>query len=179
MRADEKRLKVLFTRGLAGDQAAYREFLSELSLLLRGYIRRQLLPFPGAQNNVEDVLQEALFAVHSKRHTHDQEVPVTAWAYAIARYKLIDFLRATKRSDAEISLEVIPEMAGEQGARIEEMVTIRNILASLPERFRIPIELVKVEGLSVAEAAFQTGISEGAIKVNVHRGLKMMARLLG
>ncbi len=127
---------------------------------------------------MEDVLQEALLAIHTRRHTHDREIPVTAWAYAIARYKLIDFLRIARRSDAEISIDSIPDIVGDDGVQSEAAVVVHKILATLPERFRVPIELTKIDGLSVMETAARIGISEAAIKVNVHRGLKMLSRML-
>lgn len=171
-------LDSLFTRGLDGDRTAYREFLSELSTLLRAYIRRQLFEGPRGADGVEDVLQEALLAIHARRHTHDRAVPVLAWAYAIARYKLIDFLRMMRASKAEIPLDLAADIADDDGERIEAAVTIRTIIPMLPARYRIPIELTKIEGLSVVEAATLTGMSEATVKVNVHRGMKMLARML-
>ena len=90
---DELRLKDLLRRGLAGDQAAYRAILSELGTLLERQIRRQLGAMGQFEGHAEDVVQEALMAIHAKRHTYDWQVPVTAWARAIARYKLIDLMR--------------------------------------------------------------------------------------
>lgn len=100
------------------------------------------------------------------------------WAYAIARYKLIDFLRTARPSEAEIPLDLVSDIIGDDDARIEAMVTIRTIVAALPDRFRMPIELTKVEGRSVAETAMLTGMSEAMVKINVHRGMKMLARML-
>jgi len=168
----------LFVRGLGGDRAAYREFLSEISALLRIFIRRHLRSWPRGEDCVEDVLQEALLAIHARRHTHDRDVPVSAWAYGIARYKLIDFLRTTRRSAAEIPLDAAPDVVGDDAASIDAALTARKVVTMIPERFRMPIELMKVQGLSTAEAAKATGMSEASVKVNVHRGMKMLARLL-
>jgi RNA polymerase sigma-70 factor (ECF subfamily) len=49
------------------------------------------------------------------------------------------------------------------------------LLATLPDRFRLPILHVKLEGLSVAETAARTGLSESAVKIGIHRGLKRLA----
>lgn len=176
MKVDESQLAALFTRGIEGDEGAYREFYTGLTPVLRGYLRRHMSSAHGAEN-VEDVLQETLLAIHAKRHTHDSSVPVTAWIYAIARYKMIDFFRVLKRSEPTVSMEENPEIVDETSSLNEGPFAVREILSSLPKRFRVPIELTKIEGLSVLEASARTGISESAIKVNVHRGIKAIARM--
>lgn len=178
MTAERADLDGLFAQGLEGDRAAYRAFLSEISSLLRAFIRQQIRYSRRSEDCVEDILQEALLAIHARRHTHDRDVPVSAWAYGVARYKLIDFLRTTRRSHAEIPLDAAPDVVGDDAATIDATVTARKVVTMIPERFRMPIELMKVQGLSVAEAAKATGMSEASIKVNVHRGMKMLARLL-
>src|ERR1700733_11273616 len=91
----EERLRNLMLRSLAGDAAAYRLFLDELTARLRAYLRRRL---GGLPDEVEDLLQELLLAVHNKRHTYDPKQPLTAWVQAIARYKLVDLLRRRSRN---------------------------------------------------------------------------------
>src|SRR5580700_9037517 len=85
----ELRLKPLMLRGLDGERAAYVEFLRVLGGYLRGHFARRL----GGAADVEDLVQETLLAIHVKRHTFDRSLPFTPWAYAIARYKLLDHLR--------------------------------------------------------------------------------------
>ena len=87
----EARLRELWDRALAGNESAYREFLTALASLLRSYVQRQLTRVGRSQNEAEDIVQEALLAIHTKRHAYDPDVPIMAWAYAIARYKMIDF----------------------------------------------------------------------------------------
>src|SRR5271169_1867920 len=96
MRLSEERLRGLLVRGLAGDASAYRAFLKELTGHLRAFLRKRCARLP---EEVEDLVQESLLAVHNQRHTYDLGQPVTAWVYAIARYKLIDLLRRRSRSD--------------------------------------------------------------------------------
>jgi len=97
MTAAEDRLRGRLVRGQAGDAAAYRVFLKELSAHLRAFLRRRLSGLP---DEVEDLVQETLLAVHHQRHTYDAGQPLTAWLQAIARYKLVDLLRRRARSDA-------------------------------------------------------------------------------
>lgn len=170
----ESRLLALFTSGLAGDREAYAQCLTELSAMLRGYFRNRL---PQQAGDVEDLTQEVLLAVHNARHTYLPGQPLTAWVHAIARYKLADHFRAHGRHDAlndplDAALEVVaaPDLEPAQAKR-----DLNLLLDQLPDRQRLPIVYVKLEGLSVSEAAQVTGMSESAVKVGVHRGLKALA----
>lgn len=179
MQPAEKALKSLLIQGLDGDQAAYRSFLSEASVFLRKYVQRQLSRIGRPSHDDEDIVQEALLAIDAKGHTYDREVPVTAWIHAIARYKLIDFLRRTETAGQSLSLCDIEEIAGGDMVACDIALSVRKIVSALPYRLREPIRLMKLHGLSVAETAIHTGLSEAAVKVNVHRGLKAMSRMLG
>lgn len=179
MKATEARLKDMLLRALDGDQAAYHRFLTELGSLLRGFVQRQLARLNRTDHDVDDIVQEALLAVHGRRHTYDREVPVTAWAHAIARYKLIDFLRSTEYRAQNLPLDEAEELIGEDGTRTQIVFDVRRVISSLPDRLRTSTELTKIEGLTAAEAAARTGMSEAAIKVNVHRALKAMGRIFG
>ena len=174
MSGDEEDLRRLLARGLDGDEAAYRAFLDALVARLRGFLRRRLTRAP---DEVEDLLQEILLAVHNQRHTYDPSQPLTAWLHAIARYKLIDCLRRRARRELlHDSLDDAPALlaAADDEAR-EARRDLATLLAALPPRHRLPIEYVKLQGLSVAEAARRLDMSESAVKVGVHRGLKALA----
>jgi len=175
----EERLRSALKRGLAGDAVDYREFLSAASALLRRHIARRLHRMGRADCDVEDVLQEALLAIHSKILTYHGGVPVTAWIHAIARNKLIDFLRSTTPAGRRLPLTEIENFVGDDGAGFDAALAFSKVLDTLPAHLRTPIELTKLRGLSVAEAAARTGLSEAAVRVNVHRGLKAMIQMLG
>jgi RNA polymerase sigma-70 factor (ECF subfamily) len=179
MNHHEHALKLLLQRSFDGDQAAYREFLRRLSELLQAYIRRQLYRLGRAECAAEDIVQEALLAIHARWHTYDRDMPVTAWAHAIARYKLIDFLRVTANSATDGSLDDVEDTLGADGTIIDAVISAKMLIAALPDKLRRSVELVRLRGLSVKEAAVMTGMSEAAIKVNVHRGLKSIAREFG
>jgi RNA polymerase sigma-70 factor (ECF subfamily) len=147
LRRREARLHGLFADGLAGDQAAYARFLTELAALLRGYFRNRLQRQPG---DVEDLTQEVLLAVHNARHTYLPGQPLTAWVHAIARYKLADHFRAHARHDAlndslDEARDVLaaPDLEPAQARR-----DLNLLLDQLPDRQRLPIVHVKLEGLS-------------------------------
>ena len=93
----EANLRGLFLRGLDGDAAAYRQFLQKLSAHLRAFLGKRLFGWP---DEVEDLVQECLLAMHNQRHTYQLDQPLTAWVQAIARYKMIDLLRAKSSREA-------------------------------------------------------------------------------
>ncbi len=173
----ETRLRDLFIRGLAGDAAVYQVFLQELSTHLRSFLRRRLSRLP---DDVEDLVQEILLAIHNQRHTYDADQPLTAWVHAIARYKLVDLFRSRSRREAlndplddrqDLFTDAETEVAD---ARRDLAV----LLEQLPDNQRLPIVHMRLEGLSVIETARATGLSESAVKVGVHRGLKALAVLI-
>ncbi|HZF86746.1 MAG TPA: sigma-70 family RNA polymerase sigma factor [Burkholderiaceae bacterium] len=170
----ETQLRGLFVRGLQGDAAAYRECLQQLARHLRAFLARRLFGWP---DDVEDLVQECLLAMHNQRHTYQSDQPLTAWAHAIARYKLIDLLRAKSVREAlheplDDEMELFADSATEASDARRD---VQGLLAELPDRHRLPIVHVKLEGLSVAETAKLTGMSESAVKVGIHRGLKALA----
>ena len=173
----EDRLRELLVGGLGGDGATYRLFLDALSTHLRAYLRRRLSSLP---DEVEDLLQELLIAIHNQRHTYDSKQPLMPWVQAIARYKLVDWHRRRARNEAlHDSLddhELAFGSADEDAANARYDIT--KLLELLPDRQRLPILCVKIEGGSVSDAARRTGMSESAVKVGIHRGLKALAQKL-
>lgn len=173
--ADEAHLRALLLKGLAGDEAAHRSFLKEAAALLRGYYRNRLRSAP---EDAEDLVQETLVALHTRRETYDPAYPLTAWMYAIARYRLIDHIRrARHRNHASIDgLDVggdDPEYEASDARR-----DLATLLDKLPDKQKTAIRLVKVEEKSVREAANLTGFSESDIKISIHRGLKTLMRMM-
>jgi len=148
----ELRLHGLFVRGLDGDAAAYRSFLEQLASHLRAFLARRLFGWP---DEVEDLVQECLLAMHNQRHTYQPDQPLTAWVHAIARYKMIDLLRARAGREAlhdplDDELAVFADSATEASDARRDLA---GLLATLPDRHRLPIVHTRLEGLSVAETA--------------------------
>ena len=177
MQDGELRLRGLLLKGLAGEELAYREFLKGLSAHLRAYFRRRLSTLP---DEIEDLVQDTLLAIHNQRHTYREDMPVTAWVHAIARYKLIDLFRSRAvrenlHDPLDDDLEVF---ASSDTDAVDARRDVASLLEQLPANQRLPLIHTKLEGLSVAETAQATGMSESAIKVGVHRGLKALAALM-
>ncbi len=166
----------MLLKGLSGDEAAHRLFLSEAAALLRAYFRNRLR---GAPEDAEDLVQETLIALHTRRDSYDPQYPLTAWMYAIARYRLIDFLRRKKRRGQHSSIDDVE--VGDADPHYEASDATRDVatlLDKLPAKQQQAIRLVKLEEKSVREAAELTGFSESDIKISIHRGLKALTRLM-
>jgi RNA polymerase sigma-70 factor (ECF subfamily) len=171
MRHDDEHLRALMLAGLAGDGAAHAALLRALLMPLRGFFRRRL---GGRDDDVEDLVQETLIAVHQRRATYDPDRPLGAWVYAIARYKLIDRYR---RSGRTTPIDDLPELADEfafadaSDARSD----IDRLLETIPAKQAAVLRATRIDGLSTAEAAARLGMGESDVKVSAHRGLKALA----
>ncbi len=174
LQAVEQQLHALWVRAQAGDGASYEQALTLLSQYLRSFMRKRL---PAQSSDVEDLVQETLMAIHQKRHTYQSDQPLTAWVYAIARYKWVDHLRSHGQrvqlhediddwADTLAAEDDSPAQAAQQ--------ELAQVLAVLPAKQREAIEHTRLLGLSIAETAARLGQSEASVKVNIHRGLKSL-----
>jgi RNA polymerase sigma-70 factor (ECF subfamily) len=168
---EEAALHALMVRGLAGDSLAYSALLQRLAEALRSYFARRLFRQP---HEAEDLVQDVLLAIHSKRGTFDVSQKLTSWVYAIAQYKLIDYLRRAKRRGVSVPIEDETALFASEGDATAS-TDVEALLSRLPEKQRETIRLVKLEEMSVREAARKTGLSESDVKVSVHRGLKKLS----
>lgn len=169
----EERLHALMIRGLDGDSGAHRQLLGVLSGHLRGYFARRIRV---ATHEVEDLVQETLLAVHLKRDSYDRALPFMPWAYAVARYKLIDHLRRRDRR-VHVPLEDAGALFAaddpEEGALRTDL---DRLLEQLPSRQRSLLQDVKLLGLSIEEAAQRRGVTAVSARVMLHRTLKWLNR---
>lgn len=173
----ESRLHPLWLRAQAGDEACYRQALAWIARRLRRYFGRRLASSP---DDVEDLVQETLLALHLQRGTYDAAVPVGAWVHAIARHKLVDLFR--RRGRHEALNEPLDELDEARQPATDDHGPARRdlgqLLETLPQAQQQAIVLTKIEGLSMIEASARTGVSVSALKVQVHRGLKRLAELV-
>ncbi len=154
-----------------GQGGAYRRLLGELQPWLTRYYARRLPP-----SSVDDAVQEAMIAVHTKRATYDPERPFGPWVAAIARYKWIDRLRAMKRTAADELPETLA--VGDHESAVTSATVLTALLGTLKPAQAAAIRLVKLDGLSIEEAAARTGQSPSLVKVNIHRGLARLTTTL-
>lgn len=171
MTSDEATLARLMRLAQGGDALAYRQLLGLVAPLLQRWFRRKLAPA-----ELDDLVQDTLLAVHQRRASWDPARPFLPWLAAIARYRWVDRLR---RAQVRAHDALPDEVAVESGeAALIGRLGCDRLLALLPGAQAAAIRSVKIEGLSVAEAAARLGQSETMVKVNVHRGLKRLAAMV-
>jgi len=170
MKFDDDSLRRVMARALDGDKPAYRHVLDLSRDWLLAYYRRRVPPAM-----IDDLVQETLISVHSKRQSFDPSRPYLPWLAAIARYRWVDALRRMRDTDELHPEEVASE---EDDSPIVARLSISRLLSHLRARQANVIVLTRIEGRSVAEAAQICGESENLVKVNVHRGLKKLAALV-
>ena len=175
MKETESRLRALMLRGLEGDAAAHTRLLGELAPLLRAYFARRM---GGDHADGEDLVQETLIAIHTRRESYDQDRPFTVWAYALARYKMVDEFRR-RGGRRSVSIDSIDDLfAPDEQDGVDASLDVQRLLSDLPDGQRQSIADVKVEGLSIVESAARSGMSPSNVKVSIHRGLRtMMSRV--
>ncbi|MFY8154716.1 MAG: sigma-70 family RNA polymerase sigma factor [Hyphomicrobiales bacterium] len=165
----------LMRLALDGDQVAYKTLLAALVPHVRGRVRHVLARSGRGQAEVEDIVQETLLAVHLKRATWDRSMPLTPWLNAVTRHKTIDLLRRVgARGEVDLDDAVETLAAPEEGG--ERQLDVHRMLSALDGRQRQIVEQVSLAGRSAAEVGGQLGMSEGAVRVALHRALKKLAR---
>ncbi len=173
----EPRIKPLWLQAQQGNEIAYRQALQMIAQRLRRFYSRRLQALP---DEVEDLVQETLLALHVQRSTYDATLPVSGWVFAIARHKLVDMWRRRGRRDSlNDSLDELTEDQHPWSA--EELPSKRDLnvlLQQLPAAQQRAIVWTKIEGLSMQEASEKSGVSVAALKVQVHRGLKQLSWLV-
>lgn len=169
-------------RAQAGDRQAYGQLLSEAA----PYLRALALRYLGSGPDLEDAVQEILLSVHAIRHTYEPSRPFRPWLATIASRRLIDVLRRRSRHvrhEVEESAAG-PEAAGDEldpsviAGRVVDIRSVRQAVAALPVRQREAVRLLRLQELSLEEAATASGQSTGALKVACHRALKSLREML-
>lgn len=170
-------LSALMRSARQGDDEAYRRLLGHVSAWLRSVVRRGLTSAGRGTADSEDIVQETLLAMHLKRETWDEAQPLEPWLRAIARHKLTDHLRRRGFHD-HVDIDDYAN-SPEAAVDVDATVTMdsRRLLASLPERQRRIVEEISLEGRRAADVAARLGMSEGAVRVSLHRALKTLAAL--
>ena len=170
---------ILMARAQQGDRDAYRRLLQSVTPYLRNLASRHGVH----RDAVEDVVQDILATVHSVRHTYDPARPFGPWLLTVATRRVVDTLRHGGRLDArEVPLDEEHETFAYPTANLMEQTTnarmLRETIERLPPGQRDAIRMLKLEEMSLKEAALASGMTVAALKVAVHRELKSLRKLL-
>jgi RNA polymerase sigma-70 factor (ECF subfamily) len=163
---------------LGGDTGAYRRLLQEIAPVLRGLAGRGLARYGLGSEDVEDVVQETLLALHLKRGTWDEAQAFSPWLYAIARNKLIDNLRRRGRH-VHLPIDGLADLLAADGDPSElNGADAERLVSRLKAREREIVVAISIGGASAREVAERLGMTEGAVRVALHRALRSLARAL-
>jgi RNA polymerase sigma factor (sigma-70 family) len=166
---------VLMTAAIDGDDAAYQRLLTSLAGSLRGLVRRGCQRAGRPTADVEDVVQETLLAIHLKRHTWEPGRPIGPWVSAIARNKLVDSLRRQGRR-VEVALDDLgAELQADEATVDATGPQIDRMLETLSHGQRDVVRAISLDGTSIGDTAARLNMTEGAVRVALHRGLKALA----
>jgi RNA polymerase sigma-70 factor (ECF subfamily) len=162
-----------------GDAVAYNRLLTRLAPAVRAVARRGLSRAGLGPDEAEDVVQETLLAIHLKRHTWDPSLPLGPWVRAIARNKLIDAMRRRGRRDYVPIDDVIDTLASDTAEPTPIPGKLDEHLQSLPDRQQSVVRSISLDGASIRETAKRLNMSEGAVRVALHRGLAALSAKFG
>tara|TARA_R110001606_G_scaffold9971_1_gene42562 strand:+ start:2774 stop:3298 length:525 start_codon:yes stop_codon:yes gene_type:complete len=169
--ANEETFRRLMIKAQGGDKLCYSTLLTECEKWLRRYYARKINPAA-----IDDLVQETLISLHRKRASYDPARAFLPWLAAIGRYRWIDSLRKIYRHEHDQLYEEM--VADPQDETVTAKVSLERLLGMIPPKQAEVIGLVKIEGLSINEAAAMTGQSESLVKVNIHRGLKKLSSMV-
>lgn len=169
--------EVLMQHTLNGDQQAYADLLQKTAGLLRPFLAQRL----SFSSEVDDVLQEILISLHKARHTYDGQRPYKPWIYAIARFRLQDYLRVHYADQLKQAVD-ISELENELPEDVTEFAftyeSISTEVQKLPEKQADIIRLLHQDGYTAKEVAAKMGMNESAVKVAAHRAYKVLREKL-
>jgi RNA polymerase sigma-70 factor (ECF subfamily) len=169
--------EALMSQSLAGDQRAYAALLQETSRLLRPFLAKRL----SFTNEVDDLLQEILLSIHKARHTYDGNRPYKPWVYAIAKFRLQDYLRAHYSDQLHHAVD-LPELEDSLHEHVTESAisyeSISGEIHKLPVKQATILQLMHQEGFTAKEVAEKIGMKESAVKVAAHRTYKILRKKL-
>lgn len=171
----ESQWAALMRAATRGDTGSYHRLLHELVPHLRGLAKRILTRDSLAPEDLEDVVQETLLALHLKRNTWDENQPLLPWIRAIARNKMIDNLRRRARQ-AHLPLDDFSEWLAGDAEPVSNSVDAQNVVTRLTGRQREIVVAVSIKGETAREVGQRLGMSEGAVRVALHRALRSLAK---
>ncbi|NIZ08925.1 sigma-70 family RNA polymerase sigma factor [Pseudooceanicola sp. HF7] len=163
----------LLRRANRGEAAAYARFLTEVVPVIRNIARARS---PHGADEVEDIVQEVLLALHAKRHTWRESDPVTPWLYAIVRYKTADAARKRRAGGGrQVPIDDLADVLPDDTAgEVTAAGDLTRLLGEIDDRSAGIVRAVGVEGQSAGEVGARLGMSEGAVRVAYHRALQRL-----
>ena len=163
----------LMERLQRGDAEACRLLLDDIGPAVTRFLRARV-----AVDEIEDVYQETFMAVFQARHTYEPGRPLEPWLYAIARNIAADHLRRrwSRATWEELTADLPERVEDDSPAATPDL---EQLLTRLPAAQREAFAMLKLDGMTLEDAAGRAGVSVGALKVRAHRAYKALRKLIG
>jgi RNA polymerase sigma-70 factor (ECF subfamily) len=172
--SDEKWANMM-RAALGGNETVYRRLLEEIGRSVRAMARGAFSRARVGDADVEDVVQETLLAIHLKRQTWDGGLRLAPWVGAIARHKIIDAMRRRGARRIEPIEDFESVLAAPEGEDPHARSDAERLMQQLAPRQRDIVRSISLEGESIAATATRLSMTEGAVRVALHRALKSLA----
>lgn len=172
---NETNFKALIVQAQAGDAKAYKELLNQLMMFLMNYLKRRIFE----TNDIEEVIQEILLALHKSMHTYDSKKSFMGWFMSIVEYKITDYIRFQQKMKANVDIEVLSKVFDTRLTDSDLRLDLEKAIASLNSKEKTILTELKVKGFSVSEVAKALNLSEANVKVIAHRAYLNLQKLLG
>jgi RNA polymerase sigma factor (sigma-70 family) len=160
---------------MTGDAGAYRQFLASLAPHVRAVARSRCRSLGAPEGEVEDIVQEVLLTIHLKRGTWDRSRPIGPWVAAITRNKLIDILRQRGRHITLPIEDFMDSLRAEDPTPELSTREVDTLLGHLKPQQKEIVRSISLNGSSIRETADRLQMTEGAVRVTLHRALKALA----
>lgn len=151
-----------------GDQEAFNELYRMFAPMVHGIILARV-----PRDEVEDIVQEVFISAYKSLHNLRDKNAVGAWLAMIARNNAAEFYRYRKLT------EELPETLEHHDSPKTEANEILTAIRALPEAYRETLVMRLVEGMTGQEISEQTGLTPLSVRVNLHRGMKLLRQKLG
>ena len=171
--SQNRTLEELMHAAQAGDNTAYAELFRKITPLIKGFLYNRL----GNRADNDDLVQDILFAIHRSSHTYNTDRQFKAWMFAIANYKLKDYLRAhyRKAEFTEIDFAEIEHiLSSDVTDTPSSSELLSEVLEILPDKQQKIVRMMKIDGHSVEQVALAMDMSPSAVKVSAHRAYKLL-----
>ena len=159
---------VLVRAVLEGDREGFGRLYDLYAPLVHGIL---LARVPRAE--VEDLVQDIFLHAYKKLHTLRDGSAFGPWIAMIARNRAVDFYRRSKET-----VEINDDLRGSD-THDSKAAEILELIRNLPEAYRETLVLRLVEGMTGPEIAARTGLTAASVRVNLHRGMKLLRERLG
>ncbi len=158
----------LVERICAGDESAFAELYRMFAPLVHGITLARV-----PRNEVDDIVQEVFISAYKNINALRDKSAVGAWLAMIARNRAVEFYRQVKPTE-----ELSETISGSEKSDSQANEILQAIRA-LPETYKETLVLRLVEGMTGAEIAERTGLTPESVRVNLHRGMKLLREKLG